>query len=319
MSTTGESMDACSPAVIRRCIAKHFPAARDITLNRITTGLFNTSYFVGSTSGEMVIRIAPPADTVFVFYERDMMKQEPDIHRMLLERTDVPVARIRAFDQSREIIDRDYLIMERLPGKPMSESGYGHAHLTLRQVGEHLRRTHSLTADRYGYLGAHRPMVPRDTWVDAFTVMWNKLIDDVVSVGHYDRGEADSLRSLLDRHLAVFDRPVTSSLLHMDIWAQNILVDPGGNVTGLVDWDRALWGDVEIELAVLDYCGISEPPFWEGYGAERELSDQSRVRRVFYLLYELQKYIVIRQGRGNDAATARAYKRQVMDIVSRSF
>lgn len=311
-------MNTFSPAAIKRCIAKHFPAARDITLNRITTGLFNVSYFVGTSEGEMVIRIAPSADTVFLFYEREMMKQEPDIHRMLLERTQVPVARILAFDQSHEIIDNDYLIMERLPGKPMSESGQGRADTALRQVGEYLRQTHSLTAECYGYLGAHHPMPPRETWVDAFAVMWNKLIDDVVSVGHYDRGEADSLRSLLDRYLAVFDRPVTSSLLHMDIWAQNILVDSRGNVTGLVDWDRALWGDVEIEFAVLDYCGISEPAFWEGYGTQRDLSDHARVRRVFYLLYELQKYIVIRQGRGNDAASARMYKRQVVDIVRRS-
>ncbi len=47
----------------------------------------------------------------------------------------------------------------------------------------------------------------------------------------------------------------------MDVWAQNILVDSMGNVSGLVDFDRALWGDPEIEFAVLNYCGISEPAF----------------------------------------------------------
>ena len=45
----------------------------------------------------------------------------------------------------------------------------------------------------------------------------------------------------------------------------------------------------------------------------------SQCARVFYLLYELQKYIVIRQGRGNDAAGARGHKRQVMDVRRRSF
>ncbi|OUL36382.1 hypothetical protein BV372_08175 [Nostoc sp. T09] len=60
-------------------------------------------------------------------------------------------------------------------------------------------------------------------------------------------------------------------MLHMDVWFQNILVDSAGNVTGLVDFDRALWGDPEIEFAVLDYCGISEPAFWRGYGRERDI------------------------------------------------
>jgi fructosamine-3-kinase len=146
------------------------------------------------------------------------------------------------------------------------------------------------------------------------------------------------LRDLLDRRLPLFDRrkmpagPVPNraklvgrgtnhsiwngaSLLHMDIWHQNILVDENGRVTGIVDWDRALWGDPEIEFAVLDYCGISEPAFWEGYGQPRDESEAARIRQVFYLLYELQKYIVIRQGRGHDPASARNYKRQVMQIV----
>ena len=72
---------------------------------------------------------------------------------------------------------------------------------------------------------------------------------------------------------------------------------------------------VEIEFAVLDYCGISQPAFWEGYGQRRDWSAEARVRNVFYFLYELQKYIVIRAGRNHDPASARSYKRQVMEIV----
>jgi hypothetical protein len=39
---------------------------------------------------------------------------------------------------------------------------------------------------------------------------------------------------------------------------------------------------------------------------------------VFYLLYELQKYIVIRHGRNNDPASARRYKAQVMSAIQRN-
>lgn len=34
------------------------------------------------------------------------------------------------------------------------------------------------------------------------------------------------------------------------------MVDADGNVTGLVDFDGALWGDVEIEFAVLDWLSL---------------------------------------------------------------
>jgi fructosamine-3-kinase len=104
--------------------------------------------------------------------------------------------------------------------------------------------------------------------------------------------------------------------LHMDVWSQNILIDESGNVTGLVDFDRALWGDVEIEFAVLDYCGISEPAFWEGYGAQRDASPAAMVRRQFYLLYEVQKYIIIHLWRRDDPAGAQRYKEHSLRLAA---
>jgi len=273
-----------------------------ISFRRIATGKFNTSYFVNAGNEQLVLRIAPSRDEVFVFYERDMMRQEPEIHQLLLSQTNVPVPRILTYDSSHTLINHDFLIMERLPELPLTEAYDISNDLVLRQVGEYLAQVHSLVKEEcgYGYLGAHRPMESQPTWQDAFKVMWNKMIDDVIMVGHYSKEESRMMRSLLDQYIAMFDRPVSASLLHMDIWHQNILVDSKGKVTGLIDWDRALWGDPEIEFAVLDYCGISEPAFWEGYGQERDISDPARIRQVFYLLYEVQKYIVIHQAAGDE-------------------
>jgi aminoglycoside phosphotransferase (APT) family kinase protein len=303
---------------LRPLIERHVPGAGDVRFAPIRTGKFNSSYFVSSAAGEYVLRIAPPDEAVFCFYERGMMKQEPDIHRMLLERTTVPVARIVAFDGSRALVDRDYMLMERLPGVPLTEAAVDPSPV-FRQLGAMLAQCHAIRAGRYGYLGAHRPMEPQESWVEAFGVMWRALLDDVEATGHYDRDERAGLEALLEGHLGHFDRPVDSSFLHMDIWHQNVLVELDGRVTGVVDWDRALWGDPEIEFAVLDYCGVSVPAFWEGYGTERDLSPAAQVRRVFYLLYELQKYIVIRHGRGGDPAGAARYKGQVMGIVREAF
>lgn len=302
---------------IERAVRPHLSSPCDLSITPISTGKFNTSYYVSGTGIDWVIRIAPPRDAVFIFYERDMMRQEPGIHARLLANTSVPVPPIIAYDDSLTHLDRDFVIMERLPGHPISDVSCDYA-AVLRQIGDYLAQTHGQTADTYGYIGEHRPMEPQTRWVDAFHIMWNKLIDGIVDVGHYDASESALFRDLLDKHITLFDRDVRSSLLHMDVWAENILVDDKSRVTGLIDWDRALWGDPEIEYAVLDYCGISEPAFWEGYGAERDLSSEARTRQVFYLLYELQKYIIIREGRDNDPVRARQYKQQVFDILKQS-
>lgn len=301
---------------LHECVTRHLPRGRRITgVERIRTGKFNTSYFIDTDADPLVLRIAPPSDSVFLFYERGMMRQEPGIHRLLREKTTVPVAEVIAFDDSREAIDRDYLLMERLPGEALSSALSVDPEQTLYETGRCLAQVHAVTAERYGYLGEHRPMEPRPSWAEAFREMWRRLLEDIEQVGFYTEAEREALLELLDRHQPVFDRPVPASLLHMDIWAQNILVDRAGNLTGIVDWDRALWGDPECEFAVLDYCGISEPAFWRGYGKERDASPQASVRRIFYLLYELQKYIVIRAGRNGDRASAARYRQQSLEIA----
>jgi aminoglycoside phosphotransferase (APT) family kinase protein len=298
---------------------------RSLQFAPMRTGKHNVSFWVDSDRGRFVLRIAPPDDTGFLFYERLMMRQEPQLHALVRTHTDIPVAEIVGHNFDRARIDRDYLLMTALPGTPLSDTpGLDRTRFNraLEQVGQYLRQLHALTAadclarTEYGYLGAHKPMEPQPTWAAAFRVMWNKLLDDVVACDSYTPEEAQAMRDLLDLHIAHFDRPVTPSLLHMDVWSQNILVDEAGHVTGLVDFDRALWGDVEIEFAVLDYCGISEPSFWAGYGAERDTSPAAMIRRQFYLLYEMQKYMPIRVWRRDDPIAAARYKQQSLALAT---
>jgi aminoglycoside phosphotransferase (APT) family kinase protein len=299
-------------------VAAHLPAdPEQLAFEPIRTGKHNTSYYVRGAGEELVLRISPPDDAGFLFYERRMMAQEPQLHALLRAETSVPVAEIVIYDDSRTLVDRDYLLMERLPGTPLSEAALSKSRVddVLEQIGVYLAQMHALVADRYGYLGNHRPMQPQPAWPEAFAVMWNKLLDDVVACGGYTQEEADAMRRLLDVYRPHFEHDAPASLLHMDVWSQNILVDRAGRVTGLVDLDRALWGDPEIEYAVLDYCGISEPPFWRGYGRDRDTSFPAQIRARFYLLYEVQKYIVIRIWRRNDPDQALQYKRQSFELA----
>lgn len=300
--------------LVRRCWPE---APAGLRFRPIPTGKFNESFWVDTEDKSFVLRIAPPAGTPVLFYERDMMRQEPAIHAIVGERTNVPVARIIGYDFTRTVIDRDFLLMERLPGRAWSEVPWVDTRRVLVQLGAYLAQVHQIRGDRYGYVGPHQPMEPQSSWVDAFGIMWNKLIDDIEATGHYDQQDGAYLRKLFDRHMRLFDRPVPACLLHMDIWHQNILVDERGQVTGIVDWDRALWGDPEIEFAVLDYCGISEEAFWEGYGARRDWSQEAQLRWVFYYLYELQKYIVIRHGRNRNPQAAARYKREALAMARR--
>ena len=149
--------------LLTQLVTAHMPADRErLTFEQIRTGKHNTSYFVSGAGDEVVLRISPPDDAGFLFYERRMMAQEPQLHAVLRAETAVPVAEILAYDDSRTLLDRDYLLMERLPGRPLTDAQLSASQMdaVLEQVGVYLAQMHALVADRYGYLGAHRPMSP---------------------------------------------------------------------------------------------------------------------------------------------------------------
>ncbi len=246
-----------------------------------------------------------------VFYEERMMAQEPGIHALVRRKTEIPVAEIVFYDDDHDIMESDLLLMKRLPGLAASEATFLTDTLwdsVLLQVGHFLRELHSVTEACFGYCGEHRPMQPQISWTKAFKVMWKKMIDQIVAMGAYSREQGERLEFSFEEHQEIFNHVSKASLLHMDIWAQNILVDDDGKVTGLLDWDRALWGDPEIEFAVLDYCGISSDSFWQGYGQERPASEKAEKRHAFYMLYEVQKYIIIQGLRRKNRLEAEKYR-----------
>ncbi len=286
-------------------------------------GKFSSVFSVDSPSGQYVLRVAPPDSVRQLFYEYRMMRQEPGIHARLGSETNVPVPEIIAHDFSREMIDRDYLLMPRLPGLPLSDATLSPTarRRALREWGGYVAKIHTLTdpGNRFGYLGEHGCMERQPTWAQAFALMYRKEMDDIVDCGIYDRGTADAGVGLLEEHLDVFDHCGTSRLLHGDLWVTNLLVTRDGGVTAVLDFDRACWGDVEWDLAIAEYCGVTQDSFWEGYGRMVEThTGDAAVRRLFYLLYEHQKYIVISMSsRRDDPPRARGYAAESLAVMER--
>jgi aminoglycoside phosphotransferase (APT) family kinase protein len=301
---------------VQPLLAHLFPG-KETPHARIRTGKHNESYFVTVDSTEYVLRIAPPADTPVLFYERGMMRREPAIHELVTAHTRAPVARILEHDFTGSVIPNDWMLMERLPGAPISDSPLGGAaaHAMFYELGRSLREVHEITNSWHGYPRGSDTGPEKPRWLDAFTDMWDRLLDDVVSTEIYTADDKEWLIGLLRNHESSFGHDPLPSLLHMDVWSQNILSGPRGKLLGIVDWDRGLWGDPEIEFSVLEYCGMDTDAFWKGYGGTPERSDDYQVRRVFYLLYEHQKYIFIRAMRGGDIASARRYAQQSLGMA----
>jgi aminoglycoside phosphotransferase (APT) family kinase protein len=311
-----------NPQVLQALKFLNFPCTH---LEQISTGKFNEThigYLKNPHEGKdrIIIRIAPPEDAGFIFYEFRMMAQEPEVHRIVAEKTNIPIPRIFVYDNSRKILDRDFLIMEWMEGIPLSDAPVSQAVFDSVQqaVGKYLLELHDqCQTTQYGYLGAHHCMEPQFDWISAFQIMWRKLIQDIQNCNVYDQTESQLALQTLDKHRKAFNRNIPASLLHMDIWNQNILIGSDNTVTGILDWDRALWGDPEIEFAVLDYCGFNTQPFCEGYSYQPDKSPEQSIRMAFYHLYEVQKYLVIYTLRRPQPARVQQYKQYAIQLLKK--
>lgn len=252
------------------------------TVSPVGAGHYNDSYYIDSDKGKFVLRIAPPDSVPKLFYEIDMMKSEVNIHRVVRQHTDLPVPEIIYHDFSRDIIDADFLIMEYLEGSPR--------YLDEKELGGYVRQLHAIKSDQCGYPERQAPT--GKIWHDIFQTYVELIFKDCLSCGIIDSDEYAHFISIYEKHSGVIP-DVSSSLLHLDLWSQNILT-VNGRITGILDFDRGLYGDPELEFAVLDTYGYSSPEFFEGYGTPRPTDAKAQIRQRLYIVYELIKYAFIR-------------------------
>jgi fructosamine-3-kinase len=272
-------------------------------ISSIGAGHYNDSYYIDSEKGRFVLRIAPADSVPKLFYEIDMMKSEVAIHQLVRERTDIPAAKIVYHDFSREVIDRDYLIMDYLEGS----CGY----FDEKELGGYVRELHAITCEQCGYPEREAPT--GESWHDIFHTYVELIFKDCLSCGIIDRDEYDYFLSIYEKHSAVVEE-VPASLLHLDLWSQNILTVEG-RITGILDFDRGLYGDPELEFAVLDTYGYSSPEFFTAYGKPRPNDSNAQIRQRLYIVYELIKYAFIRSARNKRRSVGRSHVVQCKRIL----
>lgn len=267
-------------------------------------GLYNESYILEGEDGRYVLRIAPPDERPMLFYEVEMMRSEPGIHGLVRRHTDVPAPAVVHHDFSRRHIDRDFLVMEFLPG---CAGPFEH-----EELGRYVRQLHGIRGEQFGYPEREAPT--GNSWADLFRTYVRLIFDDCLRAGAIDREEHSRFLDIYDERWDAMTDEVEPRFLHLDLWSANILTR-NGLITGILDFDRGMYGDPELEFAVLDTYGNSTPEFFAGYGRERPRGPAARTRRNLYIVYEIIKYAFIRLARGGNRSLARSFVRRCFRIL----
>ncbi|WP_394618462.1 aminoglycoside phosphotransferase family protein [Lentzea sp. JNUCC 0626] len=256
-------------------------------------GTYNSVYRVSAAEGEFVLKIAPEHQQGLT-YEQRLVSTEATFCRLASKVAPVP-----------EVVHTDdatYLLATFLPGEPVFGRDVDRP-LIRRQLGDAVRAMHEITGPGFGYpqLGLH------GTWTEAFLGMYGAVLADAERFG-VRLPTAD-----LTRHTKAFDEVDMPALVHFDLWDGNILADTG--LSGLVDGERAFWGDPVAEFVSLALFGTIEddPDFLPAYGFE--FTDSARVRLAAYQAYLYSIMLTERVPRGS---SDEAFERVITDALTRA-
>ncbi|WP_051797063.1 phosphotransferase family protein [Catenuloplanes japonicus] len=246
-------------------------------------GTFNAVLRVRLADGtRLIVKVAPPAGAKLMRYEHGLLPAEALYYRLAAGNS-VP-----------EVVhaEPDLLIMTELPGVTLAEADLpAEARARVRHaLGGHLAALHTMPAGAgtgFGYPSG--PLHP--TWPGAFAAMIDALLADAEDAGLELPRPAHEITALIDA--AGLDAVTTPTLVHFDLWDGNILVTPDGQVTGLIDAERAFWGDPVADFASLALFReiADDASFLAGYRAAGGTFGEAEARRL--RAYQIYLYLIM--------------------------
>ena len=235
------------------------PVGEPVSAERLTGGMFATTYRVGLADGSrVVLKTAPATDGGLLTYERDLLRTEAEIYALGADRPDLLMPRVLHVDLTRTHLPGDALVVSHQPGRPWTETGWGQpgedprAARAQRELGAYLARVHTVTGTAFGYPNA--PALRDATWRGTCTLVLESLLSDAARWG-VDLPVA-AVRDAWARHSAALDDVAEPLLVHADLWPGNVFVDPEGAVVGVIDTERAFWGDPLFDIVGADPFGV---------------------------------------------------------------
>jgi len=293
----------------------------------LTDGWFNTAYRVVFDDGRRaVVKLAPPAGAEVLRYERGILATEVMMYRRIaaLPGGGVPTPSLLYAGQEFLAVS----LLEGIAWDKAAERLSPTAHKALRrELGAITARMHTLVAEdgRFGYPAAESALSAPD-WRTAFTAMVDAILDDAQRWHSPLDVPPGGIRALVAEGGYALDEVSEPRLVHFDLWPGNIFVDLGDDgesarIAGLIDHERAFWGDPAAELVSLALGGDAGPDsdLVAGYleaGGSLDFGRSFRHRLALYHLY-LGLLLVVECGpRGYGAEHVAWCRRRLADAVT---
>lgn len=264
-------------------------------IHQVEGGTVNSAFRIDQgKDGPLIMRISPSdaeAEAGPCWLTSHGLRREQTTIGLLTEIEDL-LPRTIHFDESREFLDRDWVLQTWVRGEAWSELRSG---LTddedmdlWRELGRVMRKIHTIVGEEFGPPEAG---LGYTTWPDLIRWDVSGIAVDAHRYG-IDREPFEHLQTLVDRAMPVLGKITVARLIHSDLSQRHVFISRGGDdrygITGLIDFEFARFADQYSESVFLDTGMLPgrdsrDAALCEGYVCDR-MTHEDQLRRHIYTL-----------------------------------
>lgn len=266
-----------------------FPQRGIPQITELTEGMCNAAYELTYEDGfKTILKISAPIKTGFMTNECNLMEAEVKAMKIVDEKTEIKVATVYKYDTTKELCDGDYFFMESLEGTSwisvIDNLGEELNSKLRTEVGKLQKQLSKITGDTFGLLGDHTHQF--NNLYEFVYFLMNNVLNDAAKRDVVIGVPRDEILDKLSRDKVFFEAIKTPTLVHWDMWEGNIFVKEG-NITGIIDWERAMWGEPFMDDRFRYHNRHND--FLKGFGINEFSEDE--LRRVYW--YDILLYLTM--------------------------
>jgi aminoglycoside phosphotransferase (APT) family kinase protein len=256
----------------------------------------------GEISAIYEIRLIGAPSLVLKVYPESLhwkMQKEVFVAGLLQDRLSVPAPRILLADDTKSLIDLNFIVMDKLEGeilrRLMPTLTAEQLQAAYSQMGRALSEIHRIPMESFGYIGPTGVWTAYPTNRAFLSSQFEQRLAALAEHGG-DATLCDRLKAYITEHAQLLDACATARLCHFDFHSGNILAgkkDGSLQLSGILDFENAIACDPLMDVAQACYYftlddEAKQAALFAGYGPidRANLQDTLALYRL-YCVFDL--------------------------------